>query len=291
MKNFLIVIPVYNDWDNLNKLLKKINIIAKKNSFKFSILVINDFSNISPKINFKKNKNLNKISILNLDNNLGSQRAIAIALKYLHKLNKNIKQDVIIMDADGQDNPYVIKELIDCYKEYCPDIVVVERTNRNEPFWFKFLYFFHKTILFLFTGNYIKFGNFSLINSKKIKYLINKSDLWAAYPAAIVNNLKNIKKIQSERKKRYSGNSKVNFYKLFNHSCRVFSVFKFKILIFSLIYSLVFFIFFQNNKIFFYIFFIPLLISNVYNFYIDFTNKKNFKDNINFFLPKLKKIF
>ena len=30
MKNFLIVIPVYNDWDNLNKLLKKINIIAKK---------------------------------------------------------------------------------------------------------------------------------------------------------------------------------------------------------------------------------------------------------------------
>ena len=62
MKNFLIVIPVYNDWDNLNKLLKKINIIAKKNSFIFSILVINDFSNISPKINFKKNKNLNKIS-------------------------------------------------------------------------------------------------------------------------------------------------------------------------------------------------------------------------------------
>ena len=43
MKNFLIVIPVYNDWENLNKLLKKINIIAKKNGFIFSILVINDF--------------------------------------------------------------------------------------------------------------------------------------------------------------------------------------------------------------------------------------------------------
>ena len=28
-----------------------------------------------------------------------------------------------------------------------------------------------------------------------------------------------------------------------------------------------------------------------YNFYIDFTNKKNFKENIDFLLPKLKKIF
>ena len=56
MKNFLIVIPVYNDWNNLNKLLKKINIIAKKNGFIFSILVINDFSNVRPKISFKKSR-------------------------------------------------------------------------------------------------------------------------------------------------------------------------------------------------------------------------------------------
>jgi len=44
MKNFTIAIPVFNDWDNLNRLLKKINLIAKKNSFEFNILIINDFS-------------------------------------------------------------------------------------------------------------------------------------------------------------------------------------------------------------------------------------------------------
>ena len=74
------------------------------------------------------------------------------------------------MDADGQDDPNVIKNLIQTLKKKLSDIVVVERTNRNEPFWFKFLYFFHKIILFIFTGNHINFGNFSLISLKKKKY-------------------------------------------------------------------------------------------------------------------------
>ena len=55
MKNFIIAIPVFNDWNNLNRLIKKINLIAKKNSFRFNILVINDFSTIKQKIKFKKN--------------------------------------------------------------------------------------------------------------------------------------------------------------------------------------------------------------------------------------------
>ena len=34
----------------------------------------------------------------------------------------------------------VIQNLIYTFKKSYSDIVVVERTNRNEPFWFKFLY-------------------------------------------------------------------------------------------------------------------------------------------------------
>ena len=40
--------------------------------------------------------------------NLGSQRN-STALNYLFKNKKKIKQDIIIMDADGQDDPNVIK--------------------------------------------------------------------------------------------------------------------------------------------------------------------------------------
>ena len=119
----------------------------------------------------------------------------------------------------------------------------VERTNRNEPFWFQFFYFLHKKVLFIFTGKHIKFGNFSLIRSKELKNLVNKADLWAAYPAAVVNNLKKIGKIKSERKKRYSGETKMNLKKLFYHSSRVFSVFMTKIFIISVIYALIISIF------------------------------------------------
>ena len=82
MRNFVVAIPVYNDWSNLNRLLKNLNLVAKDNKLLFSILVINDFSSTKPKIRFKKNRNIIKLNLLNLNKNLGSQRAIAVALKY-----------------------------------------------------------------------------------------------------------------------------------------------------------------------------------------------------------------
>jgi len=290
MRNFVIAIPVYNDWSNLNRLLKNLSLVAKNNKLLFSILVINDFSSTKPKIKFKKNRNIIKLNLLNLNKNLGSQRAIAVALKYLAQSSEK-KKNIIIMDADGQDDPNVIKNLIDTYKKYYPEIVVVERTNRNEPFWFKLLYFLHKSILFLFTGNSIKFGNFSLIRFNKTKDLINKSDLWAAYPAAIVSNLNNIKRIKSERKKRYSGNSKVNLIKLFNHSSRVFSVFKIKILIFSIIYYFITYFILTNSIFFLNLLFISLILANIYNLYVDLNNKRDLKESLNFLRIRKRKVF
>ena len=54
MKNFIILTPVYNDWENLNKLLKKINDEAERNNFEFEIFVVNDSSTINANINFRK---------------------------------------------------------------------------------------------------------------------------------------------------------------------------------------------------------------------------------------------
>ena len=89
MKNFIILTPVYNDWENLNKLLKNINNHAEENNFEFEILVINDCSKLNIKIDFKKTKNIFSLDILNLSKNIGSQRAIAIGLEYLFDNKKN----------------------------------------------------------------------------------------------------------------------------------------------------------------------------------------------------------
>lgn len=291
MKVYTILLPVYNDWKNLNRLLSKVNSIAKKNNFKFCILVVNDCSKFKQEIKLKKNNNIIKFNILNLSQNMGSQRAIALAINHLKKNRDYINKDIIIMDADGQDDPNTITELIKMNKTNISDAIVVERTNRKEPFWFKFLYLVHKTVLFLFTGYQIKFGNFSLLKFQTIGYLIHKRDIWAAYPAAIVGNLKKISRIKSERKRRYSGNSKVNLYKLFNHSSRVFSVFKYKIFIFSIFYYLISYLIFKNNSLIINFLFYSLLFANIYNFYIDFETKRDFEKKFNFLKPKIRKIF
>ena len=83
MKTFIILTPVYNDWENLNKLLKKINDEAERNNFEFEVFVVNDSSTINADINFRKTKNIISLNILNLSKNVGSQRAIALGLEYL----------------------------------------------------------------------------------------------------------------------------------------------------------------------------------------------------------------
>ena len=291
MKTFIILTPVYNDWENLNKLLKKINDEAERNDFEFEVLVVNDSSKINADINFIKTKNIISLNILNLSKNIGSQRAIALGLEYLFEFKKNKASDIIIMDSDGQDAPEILKNLISANENSDSDITVVERTNRNEPFWFQFFYFLHKKVLFIFTGKHIKFGNFSLIRSKELKNLVNKADLWAAYPAAVVNNLKKIDRIKSDRKKRYSGETKMNLKKLFYHSSRVFSVFKTKIFIISVIYALIISIFFKNNAEISYFLIFSLLMANIYNVYISLINKNDFKKKSDGPELKIKKIF
>ena len=68
--------------------------------------------NLKIKMNLKKNKNIIKFNILNLSQNISSQRAIAIAINHLKKNNDYKNKDIIIMDADGQDDPNTIIDLI-----------------------------------------------------------------------------------------------------------------------------------------------------------------------------------
>ena len=44
MKKIIILIPVYNDWQSLEKLIEDINLKVKNINCKFSIFVINDGS-------------------------------------------------------------------------------------------------------------------------------------------------------------------------------------------------------------------------------------------------------
>ena len=88
MKKFTFLIPVFNDWNSLNILLKRID--QEISSFEdiFDIVVLNDGSTIKHSIKNKNFKKINLIKILNLKKNLGSQRALAIGLNIYPFLKK-----------------------------------------------------------------------------------------------------------------------------------------------------------------------------------------------------------
>ena len=78
MKNHLFLLPVYNDWKSLNILLMKIDEEIKKKSSFANILIINDNSSVNIDISTVLFKNIKKLEIVTLKENLGSQRSIAI---------------------------------------------------------------------------------------------------------------------------------------------------------------------------------------------------------------------
>ena len=50
------------------------------------------------------NLKIQKIKIIDLKENSGSQIAIAVGLNKINKIKK--QSDIIILDSDGEDNPY-----------------------------------------------------------------------------------------------------------------------------------------------------------------------------------------
>jgi hypothetical protein len=230
----VIVIPVYDDWKSLNKLLYEINGNTSTKEL-VKILIINDFSKKKPQLNFKKLNKIKEIKILELAKNLGSQRAIAVALNYLKKIESSFY--VTIMDSDGEDDPKHINKMIDLAKKNKNSVIVSCRKDREENLIIKICYKIHLILTFLLTVKWISYGNFSSFHSKNIKKILSDNSVWLAYSSAVMKNTK-IKKTYSKRLKRYFGKSKVNFSFLVTHSIKIIGVFYKRVLVLSLFYLL-----------------------------------------------------
>ncbi len=157
MKKIIILIPVFNDWESLIKLLKEIdeNIKDIKN-ISFKCLVVNDASTIKQP-DLQKPKNISSLKILNMKTNKGHARCNAFGIRYVIQ---NEKFDyLILMDGDGEDRPDELESLINEVLKNPTNSVVAKRVKRSEGAIFQFLYFMHKIITHFFTGKIINFGN------------------------------------------------------------------------------------------------------------------------------------
>ena len=232
-----ILIPIYNDWRSVFELLKQIDNQIIDLSDEISILIVNDGSN-EEKENIPEFKYIKSIKVLNMKRNQGHARCNAMGLKYLYE---NDEFDYVIpMDGDGEDRPEEIKLLLDKSKDYPNDVITANRIKRSEGFLFKICYELHKIITLIFTGQSIKFGNFSLLPKKFVKKMIDEKATWNSFSGSLckVSNIR--KSIPSIRGTRYFGPSKMSFQNLIKHSLSIISVFKFTWFFRSLIFLLVY---------------------------------------------------
>ena len=241
MKKTKILIPIYNDWQSVFKLLENIDNELLDWNTDISVLIINDASSEKKPENSFVFKNLRSIKIINMKKNKGHARCIAAGLKYI-----NEKEDfdfVIPMDGDGEDKPDELGKLL-CKGYENPTMAITgNRVKRSEGFFFKFCYLFHKCLTYMFTGQSIKFGNYSCLPKNIVMKMINEPATWSSFSGALSKISKVRLSIPSTRGSRYFGPSQMNFISLLKHSLSIIAVFKKSLLIRTTIF-LIFYLFF-----------------------------------------------
>ena len=225
MKKFIILIPIFNDWESLEKLLHEIdNNIKDIKEANFDCVVINDCSTIRKK-NLKIPPKMNSIKIIHMSKNKGHARCNAFGVRYLAEKNDSYDY-VILMDGDGEDRPEEIKLLVDKALSDKSVSVVAKRIKRSEGPLFQLLYKIHKIITIIFTGKNIDFGNYSCLTKNDVKILSNKESMWSSYSGSVKLHISKFNTINSIRGLRFFGPSKMSLYKLCIHSLSIIAVFK-----------------------------------------------------------------
>ena len=124
----LVIIPAYNEEDNILKTYNSIIDYNKKNKTKYDIIVINDCSTDSTKEILEKNN----IPHINLIHNLGIGGAVQTGYKYAYYNNYDI---AVQYDGDGQHDVRYVKSIVDPILNKKADLVIGSRfISKNDTF-------------------------------------------------------------------------------------------------------------------------------------------------------------
>lgn len=213
MNNFLlsIIIPVFNEEKNIQPLLNQLLTVVKK--YNYEIIFIDDGSKDKTTSEIKKFINKNpQIKMISFYRNFGHQMALSAGYK-------EAKGDAVVtIDADLQDPPYLISEMITKWQKGAK-IVYAKREERHGESFFKLLTasIFYKLINFLSdTPIPNEVGDFRLLDKRVVDYLKDLKEKpsfirglvsWPGFPTDYV---------YFKRSKRLTGKTHYGFFKMVN---------------------------------------------------------------------------
>jgi hypothetical protein len=223
----IIIMPLRDDWASAAELIRHIDKSISSVPHRVEIVLVDDGSvQMCERSVFPSSfSSVRAIRILRLRRNVGHQRAIAIGLMHI---NKTIVCDaVIVMDADGEDTPEGVLQLLDAYSKNGSGATAIfaERSRRVESLLFRTLYLFYKRLHRGLTGVSVRVGNFSILPSQYLSPLGTMSELWNHYAAAVFRSKLPFITIPIPRGHRIAGTSQMNFVALVSHGLSAISVF------------------------------------------------------------------
>ena len=245
MKKFVILIPIYNDWKSVFKLLDNIDLQIADWDAEVSVLIVNDASTEERPATELKFKKIKSVRVVNMKQNRGHARCNAAGLKYLTEKEKF--DYVIPMDGDGEDRPEELTSLFNKSKEKPLKTVTLDRIKRSEGFFFKLFYEGHKILTYVFTGKLVKFGNYSSLPKEDVAKLTREASIWSSFSGSVTKVIADRISVPSIRGQRYFGPSQMNLFNLLIHSFSIIAVFKGVVIIRSVLFLFIYLFFVSNN--------------------------------------------
>ena len=128
---YSLIVPVYNEEKTLPELYRRIKGVIEQLDGQTELILVNDGSrDRSLQIIRELHQNDARISYLSLARNFGHQIAVTAGLNFARG------QVIVIMDADLQDPPELILEMIEKWRQGY-QVVYAQRTQRRKESWFK----------------------------------------------------------------------------------------------------------------------------------------------------------
>jgi glycosyltransferase involved in cell wall biosynthesis len=222
----LIIMPLRDDWISVAELIRRIDKSIFSVGHRIEIILVDDRSvQMYERSDFPSSLSVVRaIRVLRLRRNVGHQRAIAIGLMHI---KKTLSCDaVVVMDADGEDTPEGVVQLLDAYANSGGTrVIFAERSRRLESLLFQSFYLLYKSLHRGLTGFSVRVGNFSILPSQYLSTLSVMPELWNHYAAAVFRSKLPITAIPIPRGHRIAGTSQMNFVALVSHGLSAISVF------------------------------------------------------------------
>ena len=216
IKLVTILVPAYNEQEVLHMLYERLkNIMDNLSSYRFEVLLVNDGSKDNTLAVMKELRNIdNRICYLNLSRNFGKETAMIAGLDYA-------KGDcVIIIDADLQDPPELIPDMLKLWEEGYDDVYAKRKSRKGESFLKKFTSKMYYKMLQSVTNIEIQkdTGDFRLLDRRCVEALksIRESQRYTKGLFSWIGY--NKKEILFDRDPRAAGKTKWNYGKLINLS-------------------------------------------------------------------------